>query len=578
MKKKGFTLVELLAIIVILAILALIATPMILRIIELAKKNSAQISGNEYINSVETSIVNNLIENTGLNYTEGKYDVATIDKDLKVTIKGDRPSEGNVCISNNGTLTKASLKINGYVVNYDGNEVINTDLEEIEEFSCNGDDIVLEGESILEIAKSLVYDENGKCKADGTTYSYMDGCYIKGASTNNYVWYNGFVWRIMGINSDDTVRLVANENVTVLPHRSPSTNFTYSTSVGYAHDWLNNYFYEELNNTKSIIEEGPYFCAESSMFVLSTGRTTCTSGSEVSTKVGLLTYDEFLLSVNSYQSYLYMGQNSWTMTPHRAGYAWKITCSSTGGSLIENMVGIRPVINVNGNSVVTSGDGNPTTLYILGEDKNSTITGTIGEKVTPGEYVNLEGKTYRVVSKDNKGIKLILDGFYEENSGISYKMTFGTDSTFNLDSGVGQKLNNDVINWLGLSNSNKILKNTYYQGDYSNNPTYNELLDLTNGVEANVGLIRSGEMLASHSSTMLTDNYTIQSLYTHTSNYWLITKYSDSKYAIYLENNNSAKNSYIAWEEKAALRPVITVKSNLKILGGNGVWNNPYEI
>ena len=40
MNKKGFTLIELLAVIVILAIIALIATPIILGVIDNARKNS----------------------------------------------------------------------------------------------------------------------------------------------------------------------------------------------------------------------------------------------------------------------------------------------------------------------------------------------------------------------------------------------------------------------------------------------------------------------------------------------------------------------------------------------------------
>ncbi|MCI8544918.1 MAG: prepilin-type N-terminal cleavage/methylation domain-containing protein, partial [Bacilli bacterium] len=40
MRKKGFTLIELLAVIVILAVIALIATPIILNIIEKARKSA----------------------------------------------------------------------------------------------------------------------------------------------------------------------------------------------------------------------------------------------------------------------------------------------------------------------------------------------------------------------------------------------------------------------------------------------------------------------------------------------------------------------------------------------------------
>ena len=57
MKKKGFTLVELLAVIVILAIIAIIATPIILGVIETAKKGAAEQSALGYIDAVEKQIV-----------------------------------------------------------------------------------------------------------------------------------------------------------------------------------------------------------------------------------------------------------------------------------------------------------------------------------------------------------------------------------------------------------------------------------------------------------------------------------------------------------------------------------------
>ena len=48
MKNKGFTLIELLAVIVILAIIALIATPMILGVIDTAKRGSAESHCNKH--------------------------------------------------------------------------------------------------------------------------------------------------------------------------------------------------------------------------------------------------------------------------------------------------------------------------------------------------------------------------------------------------------------------------------------------------------------------------------------------------------------------------------------------------
>ena len=138
MKKKGFTLIELLAVIVILAIIALIATPMVLNTIDDARKGAAESSAYSYIEEVETEVAKYMLDNNGVRYSAGKYDISTLRTDLKVEVKGDAPSAGNICIGSNGTVTKASLKINNYVVNYDGKETTTTDLDEVEDITCDG--------------------------------------------------------------------------------------------------------------------------------------------------------------------------------------------------------------------------------------------------------------------------------------------------------------------------------------------------------------------------------------------------------------------------------------------------------
>jgi len=294
--KKGFTLIELLAVIVILAIIALIATPIILNMINDARKSAAVDSAYGYIEGIEYQNSMSQLDSTKYpSITTG--DVSTING--QVNLKGTKPTSGSVTIEN-GRVTSATLVINGYTVKYDGNKAT-IDGEKIEEE-------VLKGDPILDKAKTLVYAD-GACKTDGTTYQYMGGCYIKGASTNNYVWYNGFMWRIMGINSDNTVRLITDENVTAISYGSGNDAETYATNEDYIHDWLNTYFLGKLNSTKSIIKQGNYFCSETIGVTLTdvTVRNTCTSGKEVSASVGLISYDEYYLAGLS-SSYLNIGQ------------------------------------------------------------------------------------------------------------------------------------------------------------------------------------------------------------------------------------------------------------------------------
>ena len=86
--RKGFTLLELLAVIVILAIIALIATPIVLNVIENARKGSATNSAYGYIDALEyTNSRPNLTESNTLE--DGVYDVLKLDVDLK----GSKPNK-----------------------------------------------------------------------------------------------------------------------------------------------------------------------------------------------------------------------------------------------------------------------------------------------------------------------------------------------------------------------------------------------------------------------------------------------------------------------------------------------------
>ena len=115
-KKKGFTLIELLAVIVILAIIALIATPIILNMINDAKKSAAKDSAYGYIEAIEYNNSMSAIDSKKYPLIESG-EVTTLD----VKVKGTPPTKGTVTITS-GRVTEADLCINNYSVHYDGKE------------------------------------------------------------------------------------------------------------------------------------------------------------------------------------------------------------------------------------------------------------------------------------------------------------------------------------------------------------------------------------------------------------------------------------------------------------------------
>ena len=119
--KKGFTLVELLAVIVILAIIALIATPIILNVIDNAKEGAAKNSAYGYIDALEKANAQEILKNsevTVLNDTytisdSGKVVTYGSDKSMTVNFKGDAPSNGGTLTYTNGKLTGGSITVIG---------------------------------------------------------------------------------------------------------------------------------------------------------------------------------------------------------------------------------------------------------------------------------------------------------------------------------------------------------------------------------------------------------------------------------------------------------------------------------
>ena len=110
-RTKGFTLIELLAVIVILAIIALIATPIVLNMINQAKKSAARSAALGYIEAVEYNIG---IEEIGdeLSYNQ-KFDgmVLTVPrKQFETATKGIKAGDG---IWDVNTFKKMGLKVKG---------------------------------------------------------------------------------------------------------------------------------------------------------------------------------------------------------------------------------------------------------------------------------------------------------------------------------------------------------------------------------------------------------------------------------------------------------------------------------
>ena len=123
---KGFTLIELLAVIVILAVIALIATPLIMNVIDEARKGAAEDSMNHYIDAVELSLARTQVigHENGNSSIDGLYETndgnlyMDGNKKFDVEVKGTVPADGSEIYIKDKKIVYARFIFSGYQMNY----------------------------------------------------------------------------------------------------------------------------------------------------------------------------------------------------------------------------------------------------------------------------------------------------------------------------------------------------------------------------------------------------------------------------------------------------------------------------
>ena len=211
MNKKAFTLIELLAVIVVLGILALIVTPILINVVKDSNEKSYKLSADGYISAVNDYILSNQLD--GKKVENGKYNI----KNLDVKISGKAPSKGSVEIYDE-KVSSAQLLFDTYLVKYDGKEVTLTEKGCEKEATVN----LVIGEK--------EYDNVAKVAKDDieTEFNISDDI----SNMTNIVCNNG-------------VTISMNDNILKLNDVYKDTNCTMSSSI--------NITFANLDDTKNYI-------------------------------------------------------------------------------------------------------------------------------------------------------------------------------------------------------------------------------------------------------------------------------------------------------------------------------------
>ena len=235
--------------------------------------------------------------------------------------------------------------------------------------------------------------------------------------------------------------------------------------------------------------------------------------------------------------------------------------------------------------VVNSGDGLYADEY---EDGKYTYKGA-----NPNNYVtfNNEEAGWRIISINSDGTIKIM-----RNTGIgdiAWDSTGGTygSNNWNRPADLNTYLNSTYYNSLSSTAQSQIVEGTYYAGavTYDNNDIQDQISDeKVTTSKVKVALPTLSEYYRANSNKEQCGTYSLNNDNKSTcknsdwmfnsDDWWTLSPYSGHSYRVFTVNNIGGVSYLFANNTSFAVRPAITLSSEVKITGGDGNQSNPFII
>ena len=331
--------------------------------------------------------------------TENKYAKVTVEK-----IDSLAYSENNINIKK--LSTKKTLDLNSGD-NYFKVTVTSENKETINEYkikiSVEKPKFLLKDEimknTIITKAPTITTSSNNSNDEDGlyssaATNSGKPTYYFRGNVENNYVSFAGFIWRIVRINEDGTIRIIMQDGINNNARYAFNSNYNDYTYMYYtnseAKTILESWYQTNIGSKSDLaknVTSGAYYCQQAKVKYddsYTSGSATmtvynkytpdfkCSSDGNgkgvVSASIGLLTYDEAVYAGGYYgqsNSNYYLYNSSigwWMMSP--AGFAfgsshvWYVnTTGNLNYSIVHGTPRLFPVLILTADTQISDGDG-----------------------------------------------------------------------------------------------------------------------------------------------------------------------------------------------------------------------------
>lgn len=400
-------------------------------------------------------------------------------------------------------------------------------------------DTVLKKQSYVDLTKGLIFDE------EKNEYRYI------GDVDDNYLEYSGIVYRIIGIDKDNNIKVISDKSVTMM-----YSGLEKGYDKSYVNKWLNydkdvtgSGVYENNINESVNFLASTYYCED---IIDDIKNITCDKNS-TNYKISLLSlYDYYKAGGKS--SFLNNGETFYLGTLNKDNHNYYITSDGevSINEISTRTYAVRPVITISSNSVLLSGKGTKDDPYKILEIKPSTL-----EEATINTYVSFSNQVFKVIDNSTDATKVALNGVIKENDTDVVKSFGGKNNKYsNSKNTVGYYLNNTYLKTLDSKN---IIKSDWYIGALSL-----DNLDYTNEkntkINLSVGMLSLGDMFVGDINNVFTLSRGIE---------------SDQIINVINEDGNFYGDFITS---KYNVRPSLYLNNELKITGGNGTFDAPYEL
>ncbi len=270
-------------------------------------------------------------------------------------------------------------------------------------------------------------------------YAQEDGTYAyKGYVHENFVSYNGLLYRIVEINEQGEMVLVSNEAVTLstLAQRQPLDKTP-------LYVWLNNgegehtgIFEATLNDKQELLT-----VCRNDFSALESGEDTKRHETSREGYVSLLSVSQYLNGGGA-DSFLKNGEPFWLSNVDGQGYSYYVTESGEVKLAKDTslMLSVRPVITVKAGIKALKGAGTSTNPYLLNENDPYQA-----KDIWIGSFVSYNDVTWRVTDRDEEGNLVItmIDLVTRDGEPISIRQSH--NNVYNLQTGAGYHFNHTYV-------------------------------------------------------------------------------------------------------------------------------------